>query len=147
VIYLAAIDYSAVSEAQLAHTTRLARAEGATVYLLHVEPPEPDFMGYDAGPEHVRAAVARDALEHHAALRAMKATLVAQGVDAHALVIQGPAAEKILDEAARLGADLIVLGSHGHGALHQLALGSVSSAVSHAAPCPVLLVPRPAPGN
>jgi len=147
VIYLAAIDFSPVSDAQLMHTARLARAEGATVYLLHVEPPEPDFMGYDAGPEHVRDAAARDAMEHHTGLRAMKEALVAQGVDTHALVIQGPAAEKILSEAARLGADLIVLGSHGHGALHQLALGSVSSEVSHAAPCPVLLVPRPAPGN
>ena len=38
------------------------------------------------------------------------------------------------------GADLIIVGSHGRGFLGRLALGSVSDAVVHSAPCSVLVV-------
>ncbi|MBI1320741.1 MAG: universal stress protein [Candidatus Hydrogenedens sp.] len=145
--YLAAIDYSPISTAVLDQAARFALAEGATVYLLHVEPPDPDFVGYEAGPPHVRQAVAREAMEHHAELRTMKESLEARGVNAHALVIQGPFAEKILDEARRLDAGLILMGSRGHGALHHLVIGSVSEEVVQHAPCPVLLVPHHPAGN
>jgi len=136
-----AIDYSPVSGRQLREARKLAKGREAEIFLLHVEPPEPDFVGYEPGPQHVRDAVAQEAMEHHAELRAMKDQVAGPGITAHALVIQGPAPEKILSEAERLEADVLVLGSHGHGALHDLLLGSVSQAVLHGAACPVLVVP------
>ena len=45
----------------------------------------------------------------------------------------------ILVEAAD-GADLLVVGSHGHGAMERLLLGSVSTFVVHHAPCPVTVI-------
>jgi nucleotide-binding universal stress UspA family protein len=50
-----------------------------------------------------------------------------------------PVAE-ILDCARTDSADLIVIGSHGHGALAQMILGSVADRVVRQAPCPVLMV-------
>jgi len=47
-------------------------------------------------------------------------------------------------EADRLNADLIVLGSHGHGAIHRALLGSVSEHVLHHARRPLLILPAPA---
>ena len=58
---LAAIDFSDVTEGLVHKAGELSRACGATLYLLHIEPPEPDFVGYGAGPQHVRDQVARDA--------------------------------------------------------------------------------------
>jgi nucleotide-binding universal stress UspA family protein len=52
-----------------------------------------------------------------------------------------PVAE-ILELAQEIGADLIVCGSHGRGAVGRLLLGSVSSAVLHGARCPVVIVRR-----
>jgi nucleotide-binding universal stress UspA family protein len=57
------------------------------------------------------------------------------------LLVQGPAADVIVLEADRLRADIIVLGSHGHGAMRHLLLGSVSDAVLRKTTRPVLIVP------
>lgn len=50
--------------------------------------------------------------------------------------------DAILDEADTWGADLVVVGSHGHGAIKRAFLGSVSLAVATGAPCSVLIVRR-----
>jgi nucleotide-binding universal stress UspA family protein len=63
------------------------------------------------------------------------------GVTIATEVVQGPAAE-VLTTAAR-GADLLVLGSHGHGRIHHTVLGSVSEECARKATCPVVVVPVP----
>jgi nucleotide-binding universal stress UspA family protein len=54
------------------------------------------------------------------------------------LVIHGHPAQVLLDAAA--GADLLVVGSRGHGEFADALLGSVSQNCSHHAPCPVLIM-------
>lgn len=56
----------------------------------------------------------------------------------HRLV--GPVAETIVSKARELNADGIVMGTHGHGKLSGMLLGSVSNKVLHLAPMPVTLV-------
>ncbi len=56
----------------------------------------------------------------------------------------GPAAALLAVEAARLGADVIVVGSHGQGRLAGRLLGSVATRVVHDAACSILIA-RPAP--
>lgn len=58
-------------------------------------------------------------------------------------VIEGSPKQVIIEEAEKWGADLIILGSHGHGAWSRLLLGSVSQAVSLHAPCSVEIVRCP----
>ena len=60
-------------------------------------------------------------------------------VEAHA--IEGTAAGVLIDRSE--GADLIVVGSRGHGGFTGLLLGSVSQTVSHHARCPVVIIPEP----
>jgi nucleotide-binding universal stress UspA family protein len=54
--------------------------------------------------------------------------------------IEGSPKSVILDEAEKFGADLIVIGSHGHGAVAGFLLGSVSQAVALHAKCSVEIV-------
>ena len=54
----------------------------------------------------------------------------------------GTPASKIIEVAKEWPADLVVMGSHGRGKIEGLLLGSVSQAVLHHAPCPVLVVPQ-----
>jgi nucleotide-binding universal stress UspA family protein len=60
------------------------------------------------------------------------------GVEAEVEVEQGQTVEKLLD--ASEGADLLVLGSRGHGGFAGLMLGSVSAQCAHHAPCPIAIV-------
>ena len=52
----------------------------------------------------------------------------------------GDARDSILATAAEVGADLVVMGTHGRSGLTRLVIGSVAEAVVRMAPCPVLLV-------
>jgi len=62
------------------------------------------------------------------------------GVEVQAKVRFGNPAGEILREAEEGGYDMVVMGSHGRGALGGFLLGSVSNRVAHHAKCPVLIV-------
>ena len=62
------------------------------------------------------------------------------GLVTEAHLIEGRAADEILDLAERIGADLVVIGSRGLGPVGRIALGSVSEAVIHHSRCPVLVL-------
>lgn len=64
---------------------------------------------------------------------------------AEIVVREGRAAKVILAESARVGADLVVIGAHGHSAVGELLLGSVSHTVAQRCPVPVLIVRHPKP--
>jgi len=140
---LAAVDFSEVTGAVVAQAGRMALAFKVPVTLLHVVQPEPDFVGFEPGPEVVRQAVARDFVRERERLHTLRDELRPRlsGLECNALQVQGPTAEKILEEADRLHAGWIVLGSHGHGALYHLLVGSVAEAVLRKAKVPVVIIP------
>lgn len=61
------------------------------------------------------------------------------GLDVERIVSEDAAASALLD-AAR-GADLLVVGTRGHGGFSGLLLGSVSQQCAHHSPCPIVIVP------
>jgi nucleotide-binding universal stress UspA family protein len=141
---LAAVDFSPVSQAVVEHAASLAEAFGAELTLIHVVAPDPEFVGYEAGPQSVRDSRAREIRNEHRELGAIAAKLRERSMSVRPLLAQGPTVETILGEAQRLEADTIVIGSHGHGALYRALLGSVSEGIVRAARIPVLVVPAAA---
>lgn len=140
---LAAIDFSEVTDAVVDQAAALAKAFSAELTLIHVAAPDPDFVGYEAGPDTVRDTRANELRGEHRKLQEIADALRERAIPTKALLIQGPTIEKILDEATQMEAGTIVIGSHGHGALHRVLLGSVSEGVVRAASCPVHVVPAP----
>jgi nucleotide-binding universal stress UspA family protein len=61
------------------------------------------------------------------------------GLTVEPMVVDGRPAKAITDEAARFGAELIILGARGHGAIESMVLGSVSAEVLDTARLPVLI--------
>jgi len=138
---LVAVDLSPASEKVVEAAGRVAKLTGAKVYILHAAEPEPDFVGYDAGPEVVRTQVANEYRREHRDVQALADKLRAEGLDARALLIQGPTVETALKEAEHLDAELIVVGTHGHSAVYDVLIGSYSAGIIRKSKRPVLVVP------
>lgn len=76
----------------------------------------------------------------HGLLEDARARLTARHVSVRTVDPIGDAADQIVETAAEVDADLVVVGSHNGHRLERLALGSTSAAVLHRAPCDVLVV-------
>jgi nucleotide-binding universal stress UspA family protein len=141
---LVAVDFSGGTEHVLAVAARVAAASGASVHLLHVAAPEPGFVGYDkaGGPED-RDHRADELRDEHQGLGVLADAMKDSGITVKPLLVKGATIEVILGEANRLGADLIVVGSHGHGAMHRFLVGSTPDALVRQSEIPVLVVPVP----
>ena len=140
---LVAIDFSPHADIVLAKAAELAQALGGELTVLHVAAPEPDFVGFEVGPQSVRDDRAHRLELEHRQLHEIAEALRNDGIPTKAFLFSGPTAEKILDEAKRRESDLIVIGTHGRTALATALLGSVGRSVLHGAACPVVVVPGP----
>ncbi len=98
---LVPVDFSAVTAAIVDHAAQFAARFDAEIALLHVAAPDPDFVGYETGPETVREHVAADLREEHRELQILADSLRDRGLRAHAVSVQGSTVETILERAAR----------------------------------------------
>jgi len=137
---LALIDFSDITDRVLAAAAEQARFRQARLYIVHVAPPEADYIGFE--PDlHNRDTTADRLRDLHRRVQQHADQLEADDLPVTPLLIQGPVPDKALDEAADLDADLIVVGSHGHSALYDMVVGSVTHAILHRTTRPVLVIP------
>ena len=136
-----AIDFSQSTPSLIQHAKNYARANNAKVWLIHIAAPAPDFVGYDVGPKYIREERAEMLNEEHKALGNLKNSLTDVGVEAEALLIQGPVVQTLLEEIDKLKIDVLVLGKKGHGLLHRAILGSVFDSIVKKINVPLLAVP------
>jgi nucleotide-binding universal stress UspA family protein len=138
---LVAIDFSDPTDLILRVARRLASSLDASVWIVHAAEPEPDFVGYDAGPEVVRGQVAKELRDEHRQLQEYADQLREAGVEAKAILVQGPTVDSLLEMAEKQGSDLIVVGSHGRGMVAEMFMGSVSQGLIRSGRYPVTVVP------
>ena len=144
---LAAVDFSDATRGVVNTAMDLARALQVKLYLLHVAgarptpTPNPELVDYGVNPQLDRQLMAKEFRQEHRELQKLAGESKAASLDVTSLLIQGSSGEKILQEARRLDAGMIVMGTHGHSRLYDLLMGSVSREVLQNAPCPVVMVP------
>ena len=83
----------------------------------------------------------------HANVEAARSRLDRSGLEVTTAVLGGRPATALVEAARTMRADLVVLGSRGHGTIESMLLGSVSSEVVDHAPAPVLVARRPSIGQ
>lgn len=136
---LVSVDFSDVTSSLLEVARTFAGAFGGHVVLLHVSP-LPLLSPVDDGNIPTEES---DASMNYERLNDLFSKLEEAGLKASIEQTEGHATEAILKKAEELKADMIVIGSHGHGAVYNLLAGSVASGVLKSARCPVLVVPSP----
>lgn len=142
---LVATDFGAAADNALRYGEALAREFSGRLHVLHVIPniyaTSMDGYGYAAIPPHVQDDIETGARRH---LRERVSEEDRQELRARTMVIthSSPAAA-IADYAKQHAIDLIVLGTHGRGAVAHVLLGNVAERVVRIAPCPVLTVRDP----
>ena len=131
---LVPIDGSETSMLAVSKASGLALAFGSRITLIHVIDNYP-FIGvgadYALGQNEYIAAATSSA----------NTALAAEGLHSDQRVIDGHVVhEGIVDTAVAIGADLIVMGSHGRTGIEKLLLGSVTQRVLQEAPMPVMVI-------
>jgi nucleotide-binding universal stress UspA family protein len=122
---------------------RLASALDVRLVLAHVEPD-----GGEASPASIDLD-ARLRAGTRSPLRILQRAMDAVGgIEAEGSLVRGEPAASLRELAASESAEMIVVGTRGHGALKALVLGSVSRALAATGPCPVLIAqPNQTPGE
>lgn len=139
--FLVAIDLSPITEKVIEEVEKIAKKIKPKIWLIHVVAPDPDFIGYEVGPQTERDFIARKFHEKHIALQDIAKKMKGEGLDVTPLLLQGPTVQAILEEARRIGADMIITGSHGHGVMYNIFIGSISKEVLKHSTKPVLIIP------
>ena len=141
---LVATDFSEPSDAALNYGRELARTFTATLHVLHVA----DNVTFQYGVEGYSTMLPELQQDVEEAARKQLARLITEedrtALHAQPVVITAVAkAAAIVRYASEHQIDLIVMGTHGRGAVSHLLMGSVAERVVRTATCPVLTVHHP----
>jgi manganese transport protein len=131
---LVPLDHSKLDRLTLSHAASLAARDGARLYLLHVEEGVTSQMyGSESSTAEVEAG--REYLDR------MVASLSEMKIDVETSIRHGtrPRTE-IVNYAREIGADLLVMGAHGHRRFKDLIFGTTIDPVRHALKVPILVV-------
>jgi universal stress protein A len=139
---LSPVDFHENSLAALEYAAQFARQYDATVYLLHVIPTDEIhlhrevYRPTEGGGADIRWAekVSKENLQ------AIAQKHLSGGIRHEILTRVGDAAKSILETAEEVGAELIVMATHGRTGIAHFFLGSVAEQVVREAPCPVLTI-------
>lgn len=132
---LCPVDFSDISQHAVDQAAAMAHWYRARLTLLHV---------FVTAPAMDLPPVALDEAERQRLLGELRtlAARVPAGVEVHCAVVEAEHVHKaVIEDAVAVGADLLVLGSHGRSGFQRLFLGSVTEKVMRKAACPTLVVP------
>ncbi len=140
---LVPVDFSDHSSVVVDWAIHLAAEHSSKIWLLHAYHLPVEFQQLEGAylPADFWANVREEAA---ASLAKIAEQVRAANVDVEEVIKEGYPATVIEDEAERIEADLIVIGTHGLSGLKHLLLGSIAERVVQKAPCAVLTVKQPA---
>ena len=138
---LVAVDLSEATQVIVDKVRKITRDYPARVWIVHNAEPPPDSVEFRADPLAARESLAKKFHNEHCQIQEIADRLREADLDATALLVHGPTVETILKEASDLDVDIIVIGAHGKGAMHELLVGSVSKGILHKSSYPVLVIP------
>jgi len=138
---MVAVDFNDAVGKLLGYAEALALKFEAKIWVVHVADPDPDFVGYEPGPQYIRDFRADELRDEHKKLQNISNMFLDKKIESTALLIQGSKVETVLNEAKKLKADLLIVGNHKHSFLHNLLSESVSLELLKNGNIPLLTIP------
>jgi nucleotide-binding universal stress UspA family protein len=138
---LAPVDFSGATDAVVVEAIALARALDGRVVLLTVIQPPAITNEYSALMDNLAEIVAAGEKNAAKRLAELESRLQTDKIPVETVQVNGPPIRVIVEQAKKLDADYIVMGSHGHTALYDLLVGSTTHGVLMRAACPVIITP------
>lgn len=132
------LDGSVLAETAIPHAKELARrfeADLILVWVLH-----PMVVMSDFGGHSYEQLISLEEQEARSYLTAKEIELRKLGLSVQSKIMEGQAAQAIIDLTCQEQADLIVMSTHGRSGLGRWVHGSVATKVLQQAPCPIFLV-------
>lgn len=141
---LLAVDGSVSSDRATQLVASFLLPPEAVIRVVSVQRPVVDFLAMSwsavgGSTGDVESEEQTETRHYREAIDRAEITLKRPGVRIEGFVLRGRPASAIVDEAEAMQADLIVLGSRGHGSIATMVLGSTASEIVDHAPCPVLV--------
>ena len=141
---IVAVDFSNATLGVTQIAVDLAKAFGANLELFHVIEPEPSYTAYGFTPDEFPAMYAFQEEARRRAAEKLEELLTKVRADvpkATSKMTEGSPLRSLLERVKESSADLVVLGSHGHGAIAALLIGSVAEGMVRKSTVPTLIVP------
>lgn len=130
-------DFSDCAEQALDYAVALAGKLGATVHLLNAIT-IPALGVPELGVALTSTMMESTVRTHHGELDRLATHRASANIDT--ILRTGDARDVIVDVAKEIGADLIVMGTHGRRGVRRALIGSIAEGVLRTAPCPVLTI-------
>jgi len=134
------VDFFESSNKVLPFVKFMAEKLGAQIELVHVVRGPGDFTGYEMGGAWYSSYEGELLKGGEKAMDRFVEENLSDVENVKTVIVVGDVVEKILEQAEKGGADMIIIGTHGRKGLERIMFGSVASGVVKGASCPVLTI-------
>ena len=138
---LVTVDFEKEANRLIEEAFALAKQFGSKVWLLHVAAPDPDFVGYAAGPQNEIDFRSDELDKERQTIEQFVRQLKEAGIASEGLLIKGPTVDTILRKIENLEIDLVIIGHHRHNLFYKTFVGNTDTALVNRSKIPVLLIP------
>jgi nucleotide-binding universal stress UspA family protein len=139
---LVPIDFSKYAQQAVKASVRMAHATGAKIIFLHNVYTEKNWESLPLSKQMEDGETYRKNIEGQKKMKALMNIAQVKSIRASKIITYGVPNEQIVYHANRLGADLILMGSHANEGLEMPFIGSIIQKVLREATCPVLMVKK-----
>jgi nucleotide-binding universal stress UspA family protein len=139
---LVAIDLSEPTSDIVATAIMLNNTHSGNFWMVYADDSAPYLSSPESGDKPGPVTLDPQNSDADVVLAGIREQLSQAGLTAEFILLEGPAAENILEKAREIAADLIVIGAHRHGRFYHMLFGDTGDELMRHAPCPVLVVPH-----
>lgn len=138
---LVAIDFKEGTDRLLKFAKEFAQQYLAKVWIIHVSAPDPDFVGYDVGPQYIADLREAELKEEHKIIKKYADEMSFSGIVTEGIMLAGGTVEMLCAEVSKLHIDMAIIGHHKHGFFHKAFFGRTDVSFIEHINVPTLVVP------